>query len=188
VARVEYSMTNIVSLISDLLDIGRIEAGVDWEMKPLALETIVREAVDDLQPEAALAHQQLVAQLTPLPLVVGNARRLRQVVNNLVSNGLKYTPAGGQISVAAREDGDFIFVQVRDTGIGITLDDQRQIFDKFYRVHSEATERINGSGLGLSIVKAIVEKHNGRVWVESEPGKGSTFTVVLPRYLKSDES
>jgi two-component system NtrC family sensor kinase len=187
VARVEYSMTNIVSLISDLLDIGRIEAGVDWEMKPLALEAIVREAVDDLQPEAALAQQQLTAQLTPLPPVMGNARRLRQVVNNLVSNGLKYTPAGGQISVTAREDGEFIFLQVRDTGIGIALEDQRHVFDKFFRVRSDATERINGSGLGLSIVKAIVEKHNGRVWVESEPGKGSTFTVVLPKYLKSDE-
>lgn len=188
VARVEYSMTNIVSIISDLLDIGRIEAGVGWEMKPLALEPIVREAVDDLQPEAARAQQQLAAQLTPLTPVVGNARRLRQVVNNLVSNGLKYTPAGGQISVMAREDGDFVFLQVRDTGMGIALEDQRHVFDKFYRVRSDATERINGSGLGLSIVKAIVEKHNGRVWVESEPGKGSTFTVVLPKYLKSDAS
>ena len=188
VARVEYSMTNIVSLIGDLLDIGRIEAGVDWDMKPLALEAIVREAVDDLQPEAAQAQQQLTAQLTPLPPVMGNARRLRQVVNNLVSNGLKYTPDGGQITVTAREDGEFIFLQVRDTGIGIALEDQRHVFDKFFRVRSDATERINGSGLGLSIVKAIVEKHNGRVWVESAPGTGSTFTVVLPKYLKSDES
>ena len=73
--------------------------------------------------------------------------------------------------MTARDDGEFLFVQVRDTGIGIALDDQRHIFDKFYRVQSEATERINGSGLGLSIVKAIVEKHNGRVWVESEPGQ-----------------
>ncbi len=187
VARVEYSMTNIVSLISDLLDIGRVEAGVDWEMKPLALDAIVREAIEELQSAAATTHHQLTAQLTPLPSVLGNARRLRQVVNNLVSNALKYTPDGGQISVTARADGEFLFVQVRDTGIGIALDDQRHIFDKFYRVRSEATERINGSGLGLSIVKAIVEKHNGRVWVESEPGHGSTFTVVLPKYQPSDE-
>ena len=92
VARVEYSMTNIVSLISDLLDIGRIEAGVDWEMKPLALDAIVREAVEELQSEAATAHHQLTTQVTALPSVLGNARRLRQVVNNLVSNALKYTP------------------------------------------------------------------------------------------------
>jgi two-component system phosphate regulon sensor histidine kinase PhoR len=187
VARVEYSMTNIVSLISDLLDIGRVEAGVDWEMKPLALDAIVREAVEELQAEAAKAQHYLTAHLTPLSPALGNARRLRQVVNNLVGNALKYTPAGGQISVIAREDGEFLFLQVRDTGIGIALDDQRHIFDKFYRVRSDATERINGSGLGLSIVKAIVEKHNGRVWVESEPGAGSTFTVVLPKYSKSDD-
>ncbi len=187
VARVEYSMTNIVSLISDLLDIGRIEAGVDWEMKPLALDAIVRDAVEDSQSEAATNQHQLTTQLTALPSVLGNARRLRQVVDNLIGNALKYTPPGGQISVTARADGEFLFVQVRDTGIGIALDDQRHIFDKFYRVQSEATERINGSGLGLSIVKAIVEKHNGRVWVESEPGHGSTFTVVLPKYQPSDE-
>lgn len=187
VARVEYSMTNIVSLISDLLDIGRVEAGVDWEMKPLALDAIVREAVEELQAEAAKAQHHLTAQLAPLSPALGNARRLRQVVNNLVGNALKYTPVGGQIAVIAREDGEFLFLQVRDTGIGIALDDQRHIFDKFYRVRSDATERIAGSGLGLSIVKAIVEKHNGRVWVESEPGKGSTFTVVLPKFKPSGE-
>jgi len=187
VARVEYSMTNIVSLISDLLDIGRVEAGVDWEMKPLALDAIVHDAVEELQSEAAKAQHHLTAQLAPLSPALGNARRLRQVVNNLVGNALKYTPAGGQVSVIAREDGEFLFLQVRDTGIGIALEDQRHIFDKFYRVRSDATERISGSGLGLSIVKAIIEKHNGRVWVESEPGKGSTFTVVLPKFQPSGE-
>jgi two-component system, OmpR family, phosphate regulon sensor histidine kinase PhoR len=186
VARIESSMTNMVALISDLLDIGRIEAGVDWEMKPTALEAIVRKVVEELQPMAALAHHQLTAQLTQLPPVLGNARRLQQVVNNLVNNGLKYTPDGGQISVTVREDGEFLVLQVRDSGLGIALDDQRHIFDKFYRVRSEMTEHINGSGLGLSIVKAIVEKHDGRVWVESEPGHGSTFTVVLPKSVTSD--
>ncbi|MBI5565324.1 MAG: GAF domain-containing protein [Chloroflexi bacterium] len=187
VARVEYSMTNIVSLISDLLDIGRIEAGVDWEMQPLPLDMMIRDTVQELQSEAARSQHALTLEVVDLPPVRGNARRLRQVVNNLVSNALKYTPAGGRITVAARGDGDFVFLHVRDTGIGIALEDQRHIFEKFYRVRSEATEHIQGSGLGLSIVKAIVEKHSGRVWVESEPGQGSTFTVVLPKYSKSDD-
>ena len=186
VARVEYSMTNIVSLISDLLDIGRIEAGVDWDMQPLALHTLIRDTMQDMQAEAARGQHTLTLDIADLSPVHGNARRLRQVVNNLVSNALKYTPDGGQISVTAREDGEFVFLQVRDTGIGIALEDQRHIFDKFYRVRSDATEHINGSGLGLAIVKAIVEKHGGRVWVDSEAGKGSTFTAVLPVYARSD--
>ncbi len=125
--------------------------------------------------------------MADLPPVHGNARRLRQVVVNLVGNALKYTPAGGEITVTARDDGGFVFLHVRDTGIGIALDDQRHIFDKFYRVRNDATERITGSGLGLSIVKAIVEKHDGRVWVKSELGQGSTFTVVLPKFQPSDD-
>jgi signal transduction histidine kinase len=84
-------------------------------------------------------------------------------------------------------DGDFLVLQVHDTGIGISVDDQRRIFDKFYRVESDTTEGISGSGLGLSIVKAIVEKHAGRVWVDSQLGKGSTLTVLLPKYVASDE-
>lgn len=187
VARVEYSMTNIVSLISDLLDIGRIEAGVDWEMQPLPFHTVISEAVREMQSEAALNHHTLKLDVADLPPVRGNARRLRQVVVNLVGNALKYTPAGGEVAVTARDDGGFVFLHVRDTGLGIALDDQRHIFDKFFRVRTDATERITGSGLGLSIVKAIVEKHDGRVWVTSELGKGSTFTVVLPKFQPSDD-
>jgi two-component system, OmpR family, phosphate regulon sensor histidine kinase PhoR len=186
VARIDSSMTSIVALISDLLDIGRIEAGVDWEMQPTALTTIVADAVQELQAAAVLKHHALIGAVDDLPRVPGNARRLRQVVDNLVTNALKYTPDGGQIVVTAREDGDFVLLQVRDSGLGMALDDQRHIFDKFYRVQSEATDYIPGSGLGLSIVKAIVEKHNGRVWVESELDKGSTFTVVLPKSMTSN--
>ena len=91
------------------------------------------------------------------------------------------------IDVTLHEDDGFLVLQVSDTGIGISLEDQRRIFDKFYRVESEATERIGGTGLGLSIVKAIVKKHSGRVWVQSELGKGSTFTVLLPRYADGKE-
>lgn len=187
VTRVEFSMNNIVTLISDLLDIGRIEAGVDWDMQLLSLPDLIQDSVQEQQAEAAYHQHVLALDVTDLPPIRGNARRLRQVVNNLVSNAIKYTPPGGQITVTARADGDFVFLHVRDSGIGIALEDQRHIFEKFYRVRSDATERINGSGLGLSIVKAIVEKHNGRVWVKSEPGQGSTFSVVLPKFQPSDD-
>jgi signal transduction histidine kinase len=89
--------------------------------------------------------------------------------------------------VVLREQGDFLVLQVRDDGIGIAVEDQRHIFDKFYRVHSEETDNIGGTGLGLAIVKAIVEKHGGRVWAESAPGHGSVFSVLLPKYVLPNE-
>jgi two-component system phosphate regulon sensor histidine kinase PhoR len=90
--------------------------------------------------------------------------------------------------VSLHEDDGFLVLQVSDTGIGISLEDQRRIFDKFYRVESEATEKISGTGLGLSIVKAIIKKHSGRAWVHSELGQGSTFTVLLPHYTPDKRS
>jgi two-component system NtrC family sensor kinase len=182
VTRVERSMDSIVDLIADLLDIGKIEAGVDWEMAAVPLHEVVREVADRLRANAELHQQTLTVQAPERPPVLGNRRRLEQVVANLVGNAIKYTPHGGAIDVTLAEDDGFLVLHVRDTGIGISLEDQRRIFDKFYRVESEATEKISGTGLGLSIVKAIIKKHAGRVWVQSELGKGSTFTVLLPRY------
>jgi two-component system, OmpR family, phosphate regulon sensor histidine kinase PhoR len=183
VSRVERSMDSIVDLIADLLDIGKIEAGVDWEMAAVLLHEVVREVGDRLRPNAELHRQIFTVNAPDLLPVLGNQRRLEQVVANLIGNAIKYTPDLGRIDVTLREDDGFLVLQVSDTGIGISLEDQRHIFDKFYRVESEATEQIIGTGLGLSIVKAIVKKHSGRVWVHSELGKGSTFIVLLPRYL-----
>lgn len=181
VQRVEGSMSSIVELISDLLDVGKIEAGVDWEMKPIQLQRIAGRAVEALRAEAERKQQTLTLHAAEVPPTLGHARRLEQVAANLISNAVKYTPPGGQIDVIVREADGFLTLQVRDTGIGIAVDDQRRIFDKFYRVESDQTEQIGGSGLGLTIVKAIVERHAGRVWVESQPGRGSTFTVLLPK-------
>jgi two-component system NtrC family sensor kinase len=188
VARVERSMDSIVDLIADLLDIGRIEAGVDWEMMAVPLHSVVREAVDRLQANAEMHRQQLTVNVPDLPPVLGNLRRLEQVAANLIGNAIKYTPESGCIDISLREDEGFLVLQVSDTGIGISLEDQRRVFDKFYRVESEATDQISGTGLGLSIVKAIVKKHSGRVWVDSELGKGSTFTVLLPKYAGEKKS
>jgi two-component system, OmpR family, phosphate regulon sensor histidine kinase PhoR len=182
VTRVERSMDSIVDLISDLLDIGKIEAGVDWEMHAVSLHTVVREVVERLKPATDMHQHALLVEVPDLPPVSGNLRRLDQVVANLIGNAIKYTPDNGTIKVSLHEDDGFLILQVSDSGIGISLEDQRHIFDKFYRVESEATEKISGTGLGLSIVKAIIKKHSGRVWVESELGRGSTFTVLLPRY------
>jgi signal transduction histidine kinase len=115
-----------------------------------------------------------------LPPVQGNPHRLRQVMDNLLTNALKYTSEGGWIAVNAVDDDGYVVVNVADNGIGIPPAQQPYIFDKFYRVESEETLGIVGSGLGLEIVRAVIEKHNGRVWVESRPGVGSVFSFVLP--------
>ncbi len=182
VTRVERSMDSIVDLIADLLDIGKIEAGVDWEMHAVTFHAVVRDVIERLRPVADARQQVFTVEVPDLPPVLGNQRRLDQVAANLIGNAIKYTPDQGRISISLREDDGFLILQVRDSGMGISLEDQRHIFDKFYRVESDATAKISGTGLGLSIVKAIIKKHSGRVWVESELGQGSTFTVLLPQY------
>ena len=187
VRRVELSMDSIVDLIADLLDIGKIEAGVDWEMSRVAMHSVVQLVLDRLQPNLEMNQHHLTIDVPELPPVLGNARRLEQVVNNLLGNAIKYTPNGGEIGVQLSQDGDFVVLRVLDSGIGISREDQRRVFDKFYRVESVATDKISGTGLGLSIVRAIVKKHSGRVWVDSELGKGSTFTVLLPKYSLGED-
>ena len=180
--RVQRSLSAITDLVGDLLDIGRIEAGYDLEMVKAELEPIITEAAAELRPEAESKEQELLVHvLGELPPVRGNPRRLRQVISNLVNNAIKYTPVGGHITVQATQSDDHITVSVTDDGFGIPLEDQPYVFDKFFRVDAPETLDVPGTGLGLSIVKSVVEKHGGRVWVESTPGEGSTFTVLLPK-------
>jgi len=181
IGHVRESIKVITELINDLLDIGRIEAGLDQEMMPCDLREIVEKAVEGLRQQAAEKGQDVRWQpREALPLVQGNPRRLRRVMDNLFSNAIKYTQEGGWVTVDADEEDGHVLVRVADNGIGIPLVQQSCIFDKFYRVRSDETAAIKGTGLGLAIVKAVVENHNGRVWVESEPGVGSVFSFVLP--------
>jgi signal transduction histidine kinase/CheY-like chemotaxis protein len=181
VNRVGQSMKTITDLIGDLLDVGRIEAGLDQEFEPCHIKEIVQRSLEAVRMSADEKRHQVSLESAPdLPLLMGNPRRLEQVTTNLLTNAIKYTPEGGQIQVILRPQGKYLMLRVVDNGIGIPLEDQPHVFDKFYRVQSKDTAEIMGTGLGLSIVKSVVEKHAGRVWVESEPGQGSTFTVLLP--------
>lgn len=180
VERIRTSIVDITSLISELLDLGRIEAGYDLEMEPLHLEAVIDHVVEEFRPVAAEKNQELRWTPRTLPLVHGDRQRLRQVVENLLNNALKYTQEGGRIAVEATEGKDHVVVHVADNGIGIPAADQPYIFERFYRVESTQTQDFKGTGLGLTIVRSVVEKHGGRVWVESRPGVGSVFTFVLP--------
>ncbi len=180
VEKVRRSITHIAALVSDLLELGRIEAEREPEMELFHLEAIIDAVVDGFRPTAAEKGVELRWELHPLPLVRGNPHRLRRVMENLISNAIKYNRPRGWVAVSANQRDGYIIVQVADSGIGIPPEDLPHIFDRFYRVQRPETEEIEGTGLGLSIVKSTVERHGGRVWVESRPGEGSTFTVVLP--------
>ncbi len=182
IRRIRVSIHAITTLISDLLDLGRIEAGFDTQKEPTNLPMLIRYAVDGLMARVEIKGQHLLVELPEVaPPVYGNPIRLRQMAANLVDNAIKYTPDGGTVKVQMQEAEDQEILMISDTGIGIPLADQPYVFDKFYRSHNVG-QGVVGSGLGLSIVKSIVENHGGRIWVESQPGQGTRFTVVLPKY------
>jgi two-component system phosphate regulon sensor histidine kinase PhoR len=181
-ARMQRSLSAVSDLVSDLLDMSRIETGSDFEMGPTDLGPIVKEAVAELRLQAETKRQILETRVPEgISNVTGSSRRLRQVIDNLVGNAIKYTPPGGRIVVELSEGEAHIKISVSDDGLGIPVGDQPFVFDKFFRVDSPQTRDIPGTGLGLSIVKSVVERHGGRVWVESEKGRGSTFTLLLPK-------
>jgi two-component system NtrC family sensor kinase len=181
VSKIRSGVTEITNLIAELLDLGRIEAGAAFEFSQIEMSAVIIETVETLRGHALAKQQWLQMSVPPkLPPVLGNRRRIGQVVSNLVGNAIKYTPQGGDIRIWAEEHNNQILVAVEDTGIGISAEDQARLFEKFYRVRSKDTEDIPGTGLGLAITKSIVEKHDGRIWVNSELGKGSTFTFLLP--------
>ncbi len=180
ISRVQFNVHTITSLINDLLDLGRIEAGFDARNEVVPIEAMVKEVLEEFSAAADEKSQQLLVELSPgMPVTLGDPVRLRQMLSNLVSNAIRYTQSGGTIRVRGRSEGDQVILQVVDNGPGIPLADQPHIFDKFYRASNIPAE-VPGTGLGLAIVKSIVENQQGRIWVDSNPGQGSTFTVVLP--------
>jgi len=183
--RIKASVQNITALVNDLLDLSRVEAGFDARGESVQLGEVLRLTLDNLQNQIDEKKLHLHLELAfNLPPAQGNPIRLRQMLDNLVGNAIKYTPSGGDIYIKVRPEESQIIIQVTDTGPGILPADQPYIFDKFYRA-SNIPADVNGSGLGLAIVKSIVDSHSGRVWVESQINQGSTFFVVLPAHEPS---
>jgi signal transduction histidine kinase len=171
----------LLSLVSDLLFVAQSEAGrMTLEREPLELRELVENAVSAAAPTAQSRSIDLTFTCGDGGEVVGDDQRLAQVVDNLLSNALKFTPAGGSVSVTLRRDGNTVLVEVADTGFGISPDEQERLFTRFFRTETAVKQAIQGTGLGLSIAKAIVEGHGGTIGVESADGKGATFRVALP--------
>ncbi len=174
----------MTKIINDLLDITRMEEGrLVGERWPAPVEGLVLNAASEYEgraQQAGLTLRHSVAE--GLPPVSVDVWRIHQVLENLIGNAIKFTPPGGEIEVSARaaEDPDMVELEVRDTGPGIPLEQQRKLFTMFYQVETDSTRSAGGLGLGLVISKGIVEGHGGRIWVESEPGRGSSFKFTLP--------
>jgi PAS domain S-box-containing protein len=183
--RIKIRTQEMAELVNDLLDLGKIEAGVEADRVPCRIDQIVHSTLEATRITAEVKKLTLRGDLGPVERpVLGDAKQLRRALENLISNAIKYTPQGGTVTVRLRQKGERVTVEVEDTGIGIPRDALPRLFEKFYRVPSVRTSETPGTGLGLAIVKAIVEQHGGQVWVESQVDKGSTFGFSLP--LSSD--
>jgi PAS domain S-box-containing protein len=179
---IEAALNRMQTLVVELLDLERVESGADQLHVLIDMGSLTAEAVAEFA-EAAQARQQHLNLARPpdLPSVVGDPIRLKQALGNLINNALKYTPAGGSIQVRVlRAEEQRILIEVQDTGYGIPAEAQAKLFQRFYRVRIAGAEHIEGTGLGLSLVKAVVEQHGGRVSAESEQGTGSIFRIWLP--------
>ncbi len=172
---------HLLSLINDVLDLSKVEAGqVELEVATFSLREALERGVVMVREPAMKRGVQLSLELAPdVDLVDGDERRLRQVVFNLLSNAVKFTPEGGSIVVASCRVNGEVLVSVSDTGPGIAREDQERIFEEFQQTDVGVEQR-EGTGLGLALSKRLVELHGGRIWVESEPGRGSRFVFTLP--------
>ncbi len=167
-------------LVDDLLDLARFETGrYRLERQPVDLRGLLDQRIRELGLLSAI-HRVRLEVAGDLPPVMADPARVEQVVNNLVGNAIRYSPGGGEVRVRLDRDGGEARVSVADSGVGIPADRLDRIFEKFYRVDNELTRQVRGTGLGLSICRELVEAHGGRIWVESTPGRGSTFFFTLP--------
>jgi signal transduction histidine kinase len=182
ISRAREKTEGLIAFVRDMLDLSRLESGAAREKQRVELGQTLSAVVEALEPQAREKEQSLSLELPEggLPALWADPGALDSVFTNLVSNAVKYTPQGGSIAVRAAADGGRVRVEVADDGIGIEPDKKEAVFEKFYRVKSQHTRYVTGTGLGLPIVKSILEGMGGEVGLESQPGQGSTFTVLLP--------
>ena len=181
IAKIETHSDALTQLINDLLDIARIEAGrTTMERRTIQVEEFLGIVHDFIRPQLEAKHLRYEVDRDGVTQIHGDTQQLQRVFVNLLSNAIKYTPEQGAIHVGLRQEGQAILATVRDTGCGIAPEEVPKLFQEFYRSQDPINRQVAGSGLGLALVKRIVEAHQGQISVTSEPGKGSRFTVRLP--------
>jgi two-component system, OmpR family, phosphate regulon sensor histidine kinase PhoR len=171
----------LLELINDLLDVAKIEAGKFVEHRtPTDLVPIILDTVSLMKPKAEEQGVSLDVECGNIGLIHADPKRMAELLGNLISNAINYSPDGGKVTVCASTHGKWIDLRVEDNGVGIPPEEMDRIFDQFYRVRHPKTRKVIGTGLGLSIVKGIVEAHSGTIEVDSVPDRGTTFKVMLP--------
>ena len=181
---VQRGARRLLTITDNLLDVTRIEAGrIELVLLPTDLPALVETVAAELGPQLGAKAQRLTLRAPPgLPPALCDEMRAAQIIGNLLSNASKYTPHGGLItaSLAPAEEEGFLQVSVADNGVGISAEERAKLFNRFFRAESAHLTGASGAGLGLHITRSLVELHGGRIWFESEPGKGSTFFVTFP--------
>jgi signal transduction histidine kinase len=182
VSIIQNNADRLVRLIDELLDLSHIESGtVELRVTVVDISALITEVVKLLQPQIDARGQRLSLDLAQAsPLVQGDAERIRQILINLLSNAHKYTPSGGHIWVSTADEAGRVRIDVRDNGVGLSGDEQAQVFNKFFRAREPATQGVGGTGLGLAITRLLVEMQGGQITVMSTLGQGSTFSFTLP--------
>lgn len=180
--RIKSNTDRLARLINDLLDLSKIEAGIKLKPTNLDLATIAREVIESLRPLAAEKLITITIESLESALDAwADPDRIAEILMNLLGNAIKFTPNDGTVSLSLQRNGtEWVEVSVADTGPGIPSEEANRIFDKFYQVTQAKNQKAVGTGLGLTITKALVEMHGGRIWLESEVGKGSIFSFTLP--------
>jgi signal transduction histidine kinase len=179
--RVHNAVSHMRQLIDDLLDMARIESGINLRYNDVSLEAVLNAMRITFAPQLREKNMHLKLDVPrDLPPVPADEGRLMQILSNLISNAIKYTPPQGHISVSAEVLEGHAQIAVQDDGLGISPEDQAQVFARFFRVRNADTENIDGTGLGLAIVKSLVEAHGGQIGLRSRLGEGSTFYFTLP--------
>ena len=178
---IEEEADRLTQLIDNLLDASRLQAGqMQLNKTDVRLDKMSARIVDKFRTQTS-QHSFELNFVDDFPHIQGDEERLRQVLSNLISNAIKYSPNGGLITIAGHFDYEQVYVAITDQGIGIPAGERERIFDRFYRVESALSRRTQGAGLGLYLVKSVIEAHGGRIWVSSNSGKGSTFVFTVPR-------
>lgn len=186
---IESDCARLTRLIDNLLELSKVEAGTIYvEAEPVNVTGLIQEAVRPLKLQAEGKGVELITDLPPdIPPIAADFNKAGWVLSNLIGNALRYTDAGGTITVKVRQHGNRLFLSVQDTGCGIPKEHQDKIFRKYVQVRGQGSIR-GGAGLGLAIAKDIVMAHGGEIWVESEEGKGSTFVFTMPLFRRQEES
>ncbi len=178
---VERNSKRLMQLVGDLLFMAQVEAGkLALDLEEVDLKEVLAECLEAAKPVADDKQIELVADLADTPSMLGDRSRLAQVLDNLISNALKFTPSSGRVSVRVSRTGREALVEVSDTGVGIPAEEQERLFERFFRSSNATEQAIPGTGLGLTIAKTIVERHEGSIEIESAEGKGTTVRVRLP--------